>query len=579
MKSCIIVNFWANTEEKVDVVVKGIQQLRKSGKDVLYTSLTPVHPRIQEVATHCLYSDENQLINFQEVLDSTINIVPQYSLYVGDRYVKSRPINFDDVTLSVLCHLRKALVYLKQHEYDAFHYFVGDSILNDEDVNLLVNFETILEKTNKKAYFEDLTPKDFLGYQTIYFYSYIDFYLDKMPNYTRDTWIEERTTYSNLCLEELFLLKFSNCGDDVIIARQNTPYKVKVDLFRESNDALDIISTEGNNAYYVVWNDESNEFEFVVYGRKDDVANVSCENFQMNFHISQGVWQRQGLGNKPFHLTVCSKLDNFSLNVTENNISKLKNSSFFSKEDYNYIALKKSKKKIKVVHIQTTNNDEREQASRDSLERVKDYGWEYVLHQNEPYKSLPPAHNCLRPDCVSMELFDDETASRLGTALTPPHYGCFEAFKLAVLTEFHACDYLMICEGDCLIEVPIDDFIRTVEGSIPFMSTNKIGYMSFGDKALLENGWLQSPIIKEIPHQDLLYITNNIIGIQCIMFPMETASYLKEQFRTHKWDTADYFFSMMFRNSEWNMGILHKRITTQLDGYSLIDQTEKTFTK
>jgi hypothetical protein len=148
-----------------------------------------------------------------------------------------------------------------------------------------------------------------------------------------------------------------------------------------------------------------------------------------------------------------------------------------------------------------------------------------------------------------------------------------------VLTEFHDCDYLIICEGDCLIEVPIEKFILSVEDSIPILRENNVGYMSFGDKALLENGWLQSPVIEEPPHQDLLYITNNIIGIQCIMFPIETSSYLKDVFRNHKWDTADYFFNMVFRNSDWKIGIVHNRLTTQLDGFSFIDQTNKTFIK
>jgi hypothetical protein len=178
-----------------------------------------------------------------------------------------------------------------------------------------------------------------------------------------------------------------------------------------------------------------------------------------------------------------------------------------------------------------------------------------------------------------MELFDNEKASQIGTALTPPHYGCFEAFKLAVLTEFHDCDYLMICEGDCLIETDLETFITVVEDSIPIIYENNIGYMSFGDKALLESGLLQSPRIEEIPHQDLLYVTDSIIGIQSIMFPASTASYLKDKFRTHPWDTADYFFNIVFRNSPWKMAIVNKRLTTQLDGFSLIDQTNKTFTK
>ena len=578
MKTCIIVNFWANTDEKVDIAVKAINQLKKSGKDVVYTSLTPVHPKIQEVSTFCIYSDNNQLINYQEVLDSDITILATYQRGLEGTSVRGRPVNFD-VTFSILDQLKVNLFYLKEMGYEAFHYFLGDCVLGDTDVELLNSFQTILEKTNKKAYFEDLTPKNFSGYQTIYFYSHIDFYLEVVPSYTKETWIEERVRTSGLCLEEVYLIYFSKYPQDVLITKQDTPYIVKVDLFRDSNETLDMVTTESKNSYFVAWNNESNEFEIVIVAEHDDVATVVSNNLNRTFNLHKPIFHRQGLGNAPFKLEVKSSSDNFVLNVTEKNAQKLKDSCFLTNQDYNFAIRKKSKKKIKLVHIQTTSNDEREQRSRASLERVKDYGWEYVLHQNQPYKSLPPAHTCLRPQCVSMELFDNEKASQIGTALTPPHYGCFEAFKLAVLTEFHDCDYLMICEGDCLIETDLKTFITVVEDSIPIIYENNIGYMSFGDKALLESGLLQSPRIEEIPHQDLLYVTDSIIGIQSIMFPASTASYLKDKFRTHPWDTADYFFNIVFRNSPWKMAIVNKRLTTQLDGFSLIDQTNKTFTK
>jgi hypothetical protein len=478
----------------------------------------------------------------------------------------------------VLSQLRRNLEYLKQIGYEAFHFFTGDCILTDSDVDVLNKLDVVLEKTNKKAYFEDLCPKEFYGYQTLYFYSHIDFYLKVIPNYTKESWINERVRTSNLSLEELFLIKFSPYKDEMLVTKQESEYDIKLDVFKNSNDTFDIVNTEDHNKYFVAWNNESNEFELIISGYQYDCGEVKCNDLSFRYEIQPKNWLRQGIGKEPFTLSVSSNLNTFELHVTNENAQKLKDSCYFT-DQIGDILLKKNRKKIKVVHIQTTNNDEREQASRASLERVKDYGWEYVLHQNEPYKSLPPAHTCLRPECVSMELFDEETANRVGTALTPAHYGCFEAFKLAVLTEFHDCDYLMVCEGDCLIEVPIEKFINTVEDSIPIMNSVNIGYMSFGDKALLESGWLQSPVVEDVAHQSLLYITNNVIGIQCIMFPIETAAYMKEQFRTHKWDTADYFFSMIFRNSQWKIGILHNRITTQLDGFSLIDQTNKTFIK
>jgi hypothetical protein len=176
-----------------------------------------------------------------------------------------------------------------------------------------------------------------------------------------------------------------------------------------------------------------------------------------------------------------------------------------------------------------------------------------------------------------MELFDDDTVHKLGTALTPPHYGCFEAFKNAVLSEFDDCDFLIVCEGDCMIEVPIEEFCNKVFEAARICEENNIGYFSFGDTRTLEHGWLQSPKIQDVPNQNLLFITNHIIGLQCIMFPKFTKKWLKERFRKEKWDASDMFFNQIFKPSPYKMGILFERITSQFDGFSLIDKQDKSF--
>jgi hypothetical protein len=232
---------------------------------------------------------------------------------------------------------------------------------------------------------------------------------------------------------------------------------------------------------------------------------------------------------------------------------------------------------IKLVHIQTTLNDDRERLSRASLEQVKDYGWEYILHQNIPYASLPPQHNCNRPQAVSMELFDEATVRERSTALTPAHYGCYEAFKNAILSEMHDCDYLIVCEGDCLIEGDVEKFIHKVEKCALMLEENNIGFMSFGDKDTLEFAWPQSPVVKEVDED--MYVTDHLIGLQCIMFPYYVSNFLKEKLRLNNWDAADMYFNQIFYSSSYNMGIVHKRLTTQADGYSLIDKQFKEFIK
>jgi hypothetical protein len=179
-----------------------------------------------------------------------------------------------------------------------------------------------------------------------------------------------------------------------------------------------------------------------------------------------------------------------------------------------------------------------------------------------------------------MNLFDDETSNRIGTALTPAHYGCYESFKNGILSEFDSeVDFLIVCEGDCIIEVPVQEFVSKVFESAKLIKEHNIGYFSFGDVDTLDFGWKQSNVVEEIPNQNLLFITNKIIGLQCIMFPKSHRQFLFDNLRNHKWDASDMYFNTIFVDNNQKMGILKERITTQADGYSLIDNQYKEFRK
>ena len=107
------------------------------------------------------------------------------------------------------------------------------------------------------------------------------------------------------------------------------------------------------------------------------------------------------------------------------------------------------------------------------------------------------------------------------------------------------------------------------------MNSENISYFSFGDTKVLDMGWHQSDVVREIPNQDLVFITNKVIGTQCIMFPIKEREYLLNSFRTKKWDCIDSYFNVIFGDK--NIGILKNRLTTQASGYSFVDQEYRNF--
>jgi hypothetical protein len=63
------------------------------------------------------------------------------------------------------------------------------------------------------------------------------------------------------------------------------------------------------------------------------------------------------------------------------------------------------------------------------------------------------------------------------------------------------------------------------------------------------------------------------------MFPSFASKYIKEQLRTHEWDASDMYFNTIMQKSSYKMAIVYDRMTTQADGFSLIDNTNKEFRK
>ena len=215
-----------------------------------------------------------------------------------------------------------------------------------------------------------------------------------------------------------------------------------------------------------------------------------------------------------------------------------------------------NKYKIRAVHL-LLEEDDRKSESIKQLEKLKDWGIDYVQHINKKYTDTPPKEMCARPQDVG----------RIGAyALRGPHYGNYQSFKKAILTEFtDDIDFLMVFESDCKLTVPIDEFVEKVFASCDPMLERGIYYMSFGDNRNLRTGEIVSDDHGQI--NEWMYVTNKIIGIQSIMFPKNAFPFIKRAYETIPWDVSDLFFNDMFKNKG---KAIAPRLTTQIEGISTI---------
>jgi hypothetical protein len=564
----IIITTYPDTSTRKKLTKDCILSFKKTNRKIILVSHYPVTNEIQELVDYYIYDKNNVMIHHSF-----------YNYYYNYNARYNANINISSLTksnqsLAALVNLFNGAKLAKELGFGKILTIVYDVILDDNDV---VSVEEIFDKmTTWNAYLTRIGTEIGVGIQTTAMGFKTDYFLKVFKD------IRDGETFTKLC-ENLGCHNFLEHYFMAILKNEEGLWLTNDESILPNSG----LGTSSNSEYMSILPvvNEPNNFVFYFYTYNIDdriihlrVLENGVEVINEKNIIKQS---REFIRNIKFNgepLTIIvDRIDEDSIyksqtfELNSENLDSYNNNGFF---EYH------KKPKIKLVHLQTTRNDEREQKSYESLHKVSDYGIEYVLHKNEPFQSLPPSHNCLRPDCVSMTLFDEETSQKLGTALTPAHYGCYESFKNGILSEFDSdLDFLIVCEGDCIIEVPTSEFAEKVFASSKLVNSHNIGYFSFGDVDTLDFGWKQSNVVEEVPGQDLMFITNKIIGLQCIMFPKSHRQFLFNNLRNHKWDAADMYFNTIFIDNHQKMGILKERITTQADGYSLIDNQYKEFRK
>ena len=562
-EECIILGTYPNIKDRVQWTKDTILSLKPLGRKIILVSHYPVDQEIQRMVDCYIYDKHNPLTH-HSYYTRFYHDTPEYFAEININGLKD-----SNQSLTVLTNIFNGAKVAKELGFKRFFYTTYDVMLDPKDIPAVNE----AFRTDKKLYAATLPTPQGKGIQTNGIVFDTEFFLKEFDDVrTAEEWnaVCKHRRCENYLEDYLSKVIFSfNPNDIQVVTTDKDTFLIHSGLGVASNsEYYSIIPVVGKPNMYM--------FYFFTYNRDNRMIYVSIgDNMSKRIIPSQiHEWSYQfEFKGEPITVRMdfydgdtCYKVEEFKLN--KDNLQMYENTGKFEWK-------KTERPKIKLVHIQTTLNDERERASRDSLISVVNHGWEYKLHLNQPYKSLPPSYNCIRPACVSMELFNEQQVQQYGTALTPAHYGCYQAFKDAILSEFNNCDYLIVCEGDCIIETDIHFFVQKVEECAHLLGPNNIEFMSFGDKDTLEHGWPQSPVIKDV--NDDMYITNHLIGLQCIMFPAHVAPWLKDTLRTHKWDAADIYFNNIFAGDR--MGIVKKRLTTQADGFSLIDNMQKTFRK
>lgn len=334
MKSCIIVNFWTDTEFKKNLLIDCLSQLNKTGIDIVYTSRFPIPKEVSDLVKYSIYSSNNDLITIKDLLENKdTEIVNTMSHNLGDSHLYTCPLNYYNVSYSLQLQLKENLTYLKSLGYTHYHLLVGDCLISDSDLNNFKIVEDFIKLSNNKAYFEDLREK-FNGFSALYWFSEIDFFLDRISNLTdKQSFISHYASPPNntgSLAYEVILLKDFEDSEQVVCAKNNNWEFGHLITFSQSK--LDIITSYNSFDIFAIIPDQEHTYSNIIIASKiggEYKLTINDEVFIYNIPIN--CWQNYTTSLKEFHLKITqnNKLV-VDLYIDEPTLKKIWSYSFFS---------------------------------------------------------------------------------------------------------------------------------------------------------------------------------------------------------------------------------------------------------
>jgi hypothetical protein len=225
--------------------------------------------------------------------------------------------------------------------------------------------------------------------------------------------------------------------------------------------------------------------------------------------------------------------------------------------------------KIQIKHLLTTPYGTRERLSMKSIRQLESYGMDYVPIVNEVYKDFAPKEHCRRPDHLSPTNEPGELWPGAGLGwITGKHYGCYLAHKTAVENLNRDYDYTLVFEADAYIYTNVDDFVDIVYKACEIAESNNVYFLSFANNPSQYKEQVDEHFSKTGHNQDLAhaYLIRN-----------KDREWWNDRIKDCEWDVGDLWFNHIFYHHKELRYTTNKLYSNQAEGYSLLDNTIKTW--
>jgi hypothetical protein len=246
-------------------------------------------------------------------------------------------------------------------------------------------------------------------------------------------------------------------------------------------------------------------------------------------------------------------------------VTQAANEYFYGQFEKGFRSFIRKKPKIQVRHLLTRPDDVRERVSMASLKQLSKYSIDYLPMVNKPYEGLPPTEFCKRPDQIS------DKPGNFGNGLGPltgRHYGCFNAHRKALETMDDNYDYTLIFEADAFIYTGLEEFVEIVNKACFLSEKDDVYYIGLANNNSMNKERIDKYFSKTSPNQDLAH---------AYLIPNKTKQWWVDRFNDIPWEGFDIWLTDVFYKEPKLRYTTNKVYCKQTEGYSLIDQTIKTW--
>jgi hypothetical protein len=227
------------------------------------------------------------------------------------------------------------------------------------------------------------------------------------------------------------------------------------------------------------------------------------------------------------------------------------------------------KPKIQIKHLLTTPYNDRERFSMNSIKQLEAYGMDYVPIVNEVYTDVAPSEHCRRPEHISKDNKPGELYPGAGLGwITGRHYGCYLAHKMAVENLNRSYDYTLVFEADGYINSSVEEFVDIVYKSCEIADNDDVYYIGLANNPTRYREDVNEDFIKTGHNQDLAH---------CYLIRNRDREWWNDRIKDSEWDVGDLWFNHIFYNHPQLRYTTRKEYSKQAEGYSLLDETIKTW--